>query len=92
MSCAFASELNGDDISIYIDDNLIELSDSPILENGTTLIPMREIFEKLECVVEWDEKTQIISIERNTNHIKMEIRNYQLKSDDKIIQAAANII
>lgn len=85
MSCAFASELNGDDISIYIDDNLIELSDSPILENGTTLIPMREIFEKLECVVEWDEKTQSISIERNANHIKMEIGNYQLKSDDKII-------
>lgn len=52
----FASQL----IPVYFDSHPMELSENPIIQNGTTLVPFRSIFEELGFKVEWDATTQTV--------------------------------
>ncbi len=47
-------------IPVYFDSQPMNLSENPIIENGTTIVPFRSIFEKLGFKVEWDATTQTI--------------------------------
>ncbi len=51
---AFASY----DIKILIDGERFESETSPIIKDGTTLVPLRDIFEKLGADVAWDDNTR----------------------------------
>lgn len=68
---AFAS----DSIQIYVDKQLLELSTNPIIENGTTLVPMRSIFETLGLDVEWDKETQTATGVSEQTEIKLTVGN-----------------
>lgn len=55
---------------IYIDGSLLSLSNQPILRNGATLIPLRQVAEKLGLSVIYDAKTNVITFKhpyRSTN-------------------------
>lgn len=53
-------------IKVTIDDELIVFDSEPFIENGTTLVPMRKIFEALNSDVEWvNETKQIIATDEN---------------------------
>lgn len=67
---AFAYE---GDIKIFINGNELKVSEKPIIENGTTLVPMRNIFEALGMTVEWDGKTQTVTGIGNQATIKLTI-------------------
>lgn len=56
----------GGDIKIFIDGDELEVSQSPVIANDTTLVPMREIFEALNVEVVWvNETKQIIATDTN---------------------------
>ena len=44
-------------IDVYIDNNKLAFEVPLIVENGTTLVPMRAIFENLGAAVKWDNDT-----------------------------------
>ena len=48
-------------IDVYVDNQKLELSNAPIIENDRTLIPMRSVFEALGANVQWvdSEKTAV---------------------------------
>ncbi len=46
------------DVSIYVNDTLVETDQPPVIENGTTLVPLRAIAEALGADVEWDGETK----------------------------------
>lgn len=53
-------------IEVVIDGVIEEFNPQPILENDTTLVPMRGFFEALGCQVEWDSTNNIaIGIKQN---------------------------
>ena len=43
------------DIKVYVDNKLVEFDQYPIIAEGNTLVPMRAIFEALNCEVTWDD-------------------------------------
>ena len=54
------------DISVVIDDKVLEFDTAPIIYNDRTMVPMRKIFEQLGCGVEWlGEKSTIIATKNN---------------------------
>ena len=56
-----------DSIPIYLDNEKLIMSTSPILENGRMLVPMRAIFEKVGAEVEWNsENRQVLAIKGET--------------------------
>ncbi|MGC5328335.1 stalk domain-containing protein [Brevibacillus sp. SYSU BS000544] len=45
---------------IYINNSPLPLKESPIIENGTTLVPFRAIFEFFGLSLTWDDQTRTI--------------------------------
>ncbi|MCD8157909.1 MAG: copper amine oxidase N-terminal domain-containing protein [Clostridiales bacterium] len=48
-------------ISVYINGNLISFAQAPYIENGTTMVPMRAIFEELGAEVDYNGETKTIT-------------------------------
>ena len=44
------------DVKILVDGERLECEASPIIKDGTTLVPMRDVFEGLGAVVSWDDQ------------------------------------
>ena len=53
------------DVKILINGNEINPSQKPVIMNGTTLVPMRDVFENLGAKVSWDDSTRTATGELN---------------------------
>ena len=49
------------DVKILVDGERLESEISPIIKDGTTLVPMRDVFEGLGAVVSWDDQLRTAS-------------------------------
>ena len=61
------------DIKIIIDGNQTSFYPNPIIENGTTLVPMRDSFEALGCRIYWKQETRSAIAVRSNTSIKVTI-------------------
>ena len=64
MTSAFA-------ISVSVNSSMITLPTSPIIENGTTLVPMRAIFEAFGMNVNWNDATKTVIAKNDKSEIKL---------------------
>lgn len=68
LSLLFSFNVFANDVSVYVDDELTELTDAngntvyPFIQNGTTYIPVRGISQALDCTVEWDGNNKTVLI------------------------------
>ncbi|MCR8658947.1 copper amine oxidase N-terminal domain-containing protein [Paenibacillus endoradicis] len=62
-----------DNIRVFINGKLLNLPIDPVIEKGTTLVPMRSIFESLGVTVNWDKTTQTVSGKYKGGEIKLTI-------------------
>ena len=60
-------------ITVTIDNMLIEFDVQPMLINDRTMVPLRKIFEKLGAEVEWYDESQLVLATKNEVVIAMEI-------------------
>lgn len=60
----------------------------PIIENGTTLIPLRAVFEKLGGNVEWIAETRSIVITRGDLRLELSIGSYTMTKNGEKIELA----
>lgn len=58
---------------IFLNGNLITFEVNPISVNGYTLVPLREILEKLGATVTWDDKGQTITARKSATTIILTI-------------------
>ncbi|ONI37674.1 hypothetical protein AN639_00830 [Candidatus Epulonipiscium fishelsonii] len=58
---------------LVINGKTITTSQPPILDHGTTLVPIRVISEYLGAKVDWDGNTKSVSIKKDNNHILLTI-------------------
>ncbi len=61
--------------SVMLNGGLMQTSVPPIISGGSTLVPMRAIFQALGANVKWDGLTQGITAHRGTTDISMQIGN-----------------
>lgn len=66
-------ELPSDAIKVWVDGENVSFDQAPLLENGTTLVPFRAIFEKLGLTVGWNADTQTVTGTRERFSITMQI-------------------
>ncbi|USB34428.1 trypsin-like peptidase domain-containing protein [Paenibacillus sp. YPG26] len=72
-------------ISVYIDGVKLQFTSKPIQENGTTLVPLRTIFEGLGANVKWDSKTQTVKASKNGVNIEIKLGQKFATRDGKKI-------
>ncbi|MEO6907119.1 MAG: DUF6600 domain-containing protein [Abditibacteriaceae bacterium] len=61
--------------TVMLNGTALNTSVSPIVENGSTLVPMRDIFEALGATVLWDQQNQTIRAQKGSTAIWLQIGN-----------------
>lgn len=69
MNTAFAD----DTINVYLKGKLQTFEQPPIIKDGSTLVPMRAIFEALGATVTWDGDKKIIDATKDGKNIRLQI-------------------
>ena len=91
------SAVADDEITVLVNEKAVEFADqTPFIEEGRTLVPMRAIFEALGATVEWDGETQtVISYDPVSEvSIVMQIGSNKMFVNDKSVEldVAAKIV
>ena len=67
LACALIAPLSAsaatpeDFISVSVNGKVLYLDQNPVMRNGTTLVPMRAIFEALGANIKWDAATKTVT-------------------------------
>ena len=75
-----------DPISVYVDEVQISFDVEPTIVEGTTLVPMRAIFEAIGAQVSWDEASRTAIGIKNNNEVKVTIGAAQGYKNGQAIQ------
>jgi len=74
------------EIKIFLNGAKVTTDTPPVIVNDRTLVPLRVIFEALECNVTWDDMTKTVAAEGRNNIIILRIgENKMFKNNDEII-------
>lgn len=90
----FAEETEKE-VSVKIDGVVLEFADQkPIIENNSTFVPLRSIFEALEAKVEWDNDTKAVTTQKDDISFELKIgeKVYKLNGEEREMDAEARII
>ena len=67
VTCPIFASTPQDFISVAVDGKVLYLDQAPVLQSGTTLVPMRAIFEALGATIKWDSATKTVSANTATD-------------------------
>lgn len=71
--CLSTPVFSADNINVKVNDRLLSFDSSPVTVNGTTLVPLRTIFESLGAKVKWDGANQTVTAVKDSNTVKLTI-------------------
>ena len=72
------------DIAIRLNGENMKFEQNPFIDDGTTLVPMRAVFEALGAGVEWDGETRTIISEKNNTTITLQIDSNEMRINDTV--------
>ena len=83
-----------DNITIYVNEQMLQCDVAPYIENGRTMVPMRKIFEALDAKVDWEGTTQTITATKDDIVIILQINNTTIKNNgvDEVLDVAPVIV
>jgi hypothetical protein len=67
--------------SVQLNGQPLATSVAPLVRNGRTLVPMRDIFEALGATVVWNGESREIRAQRDTTQVWLQIGNYTARVD-----------
>lgn len=72
-------------IDLNINNQLVQVSQEPVIQNGTTLVPLRVISEKLGASVDWKAETQQVTVVKGEDKIELTINSKKAKVNGQVI-------
>jgi hypothetical protein len=74
LSCfSFSYASNTNDITIYINGKILNTEVDPTIQDGRTMVPMRDIFEAMGSTVHWDPAEKMITAVKDLTVIYMTV-------------------
>lgn len=68
-------------IEVNIEGKMLKMPTNPVVESGTTLVPMRAIFEALGAEIKWDNKTQTVTGTKDSTKVELTIGSKTAKKN-----------
>ena len=62
-----------DPVAVWVDNEIIEFDQPPVLLNGRTMVPLRAVFEKAGATVEWDGATSTAILTRGNYNVTVKL-------------------
>ena len=75
---SFTSVMAESDINIYVDGAKLECAEPAYIDNGRTMVPMRNIFESLDAEVVWVAETKPITVSKGDLTVILQINSADL--------------
>ncbi|TVY05543.1 copper amine oxidase N-terminal domain-containing protein [Paenibacillus cremeus] len=72
-----------DSIPVFINGAPVSFEVQPMIENGSTLVPFRPVFEALGLSVTWNKDTQTVKGTRGTAAVELQIGSKSVKVNEK---------
>lgn len=69
--CISTAAFAADDISVYMNDKKLSFEQAPIIQNDSTLVPFRAIFESLDMTVQWFESERRVTAQKEGTAITL---------------------
>ena len=63
------------DINVIVNDMEVSFDQTPVIESGKTLVPLRAIFEALGAEVDWQAETQTVTGIKEETQVSLQINN-----------------
>ena len=85
-------------ITVYINGESVYFDVEPQLINGRTMVPMRAIFEALDCEVEWDNDNQQITATKKEDAVvttivmQIDKNSMMVDEEEKILDVAPTLV
>lgn len=75
------------------DNELLQMKNEPIIQNGFTLVPFRELLSKLGARITWDPETRKVTASKGSTTIELTIDSYSayINGNEKKLEAPAII-
>jgi hypothetical protein len=80
---AHAEYYAADSASVMLNGQPLATSVPPIVDNGHTLVPMRDIFQALGATVVWNPNDRSIAAQRQSTHVWLQIGNRTAKVNNR---------
>lgn len=89
-----ASKGGTDAIKVTIDGTAQSFEQPPVIIEGSTLVPLRAIFEKLGATIDWNEKEQSVTAKKGTTMVYLKIgdKNVTVGGSAKTLEVPAQIV
>ncbi len=71
-----------DDITVRVNGDLLVTDQPAVIIDGRTLVPLRAICERLNCTVDWNDKTKTATIQNKITTIAVKLDNYTITKRD----------
>lgn len=68
-------------VRVLVDEQFLLLDSKPVIDEGSTLVPLRGIFEKLGATVTWDANSQSVTATRDGRTIRLQISSKEAAID-----------
>jgi len=76
MVASYASDTTQDNsIKVLLDGKYLQFNEPPVEMNGSTLVPMRDIFEALGATLSWDDSTSTATGAKGTTKVILQLDN-----------------
>ena len=83
----------GAQVTVYLNDSLLDCRQSPMIVNDRVLVPMRDIMEPLGYEVVWNAQEESIKATNDTTSIQLQIdANYAIVNGNHVVLDAAPTI
>jgi len=86
LSIATPALAETNEIYVFVDGTRLNLDVNPVISDGRTLVPMRQIFEALGYEIKWDDATQQITATRENSSIQMQVNSKQANVNGRTVQ------
>ncbi len=81
-----AAYAEGEDIKVYVDNELVEMSQSPTILDDRTLVPVRAIFEKAGATVSWNSSDTSATITKGDDSVYIKLNeDFIYRNDNPIV-------
>lgn len=64
-----------DTVSVIVDNETVEFDQPPVIVDGTTLVPVRAVFEKAGAEVSWDQETQTATLVKDSYTVTIKLND-----------------
>jgi hypothetical protein len=94
LICALTVFAGNSAIKVSVDSKILAFDSDPFIEKGTTMVPMRRIFEALNANVEWVKETQQIIATDHNNCIILNVGKpiAQKNGNEVVLTVAPQIV